>query len=740
MKKINNCRQSVIALLGLLVGLLLIGSGHSATIVLNPTDDTFIDQYGPINIHGLETNLVARRGGTGFILNPLIEFDLSGIPSGTTINSAKLGLYYWHYNDGDPVNRELTAHPITSSWSEMTATWNNQPTYDPIPMAYDTVPASYDWMEWNVTAYVHAVVNLGMPGHGIEIIDPATSGSYSMIYFYSKEYGSLRPYLEIDTGMAEGWYWKPAYPNYAPSGMPDFSQRQDTWQTIFPGPNGTIESSVAGDDVYNAANNVIAPGANCQLESTPVGDDIARWSFCGPTAVANCLWWFDSKFADPAGTPGDGVDDFSLVEGYSSLDDHEPNNVPHLIEDLAGRMGTCSEGLTNIDSMQNAIDEWFIDKGLDGMFTETTYITPEFEFIEAEIERSQDVILLLGWYGLDDPVEEMDQSQELCEWCEHVGPVYWISWQEFIPIADNLSRVEVKIARTAEYPDNHYPITMTIESPLGVVLTSKTLNWNEVPELPWCQTAWISFDVPDIPLTPGQSYYIVLTSVGLSYHWCAVDWDEYLPGESNFDVYYPWDWTFRTYYEFGGEYARQSQHYVTCSGVNSDLYLIAFSDPDKDISEGSMGNPPNHSSHPGDQTVHNDALYVSHDIYSVSIGTPDPGIGYNWWLPDYQSDYEFTVVEAAVVICPTEDTCDCEPGNCNGDATINIFDITYIIGFLYLSGPAPVPYALCSGDPNCDCVINIFDVTHLISFLYLSGPPPCTCQQWLTACGPPLRK
>jgi len=86
--------------------------------------------------------------------------------------------------------------------------------------------------------------------------------------------------------------------------------------------------------------------------------------------------------------------------------------------------------------------------------------------------------------------------------------------------------------------------------------------------------------------------------------------------------------------------------------------------------------------------------------------------------------------------CPFNE---CEPGNANGDETINIFDITYIISYLYLEGPAPTPYELCSGDPNCDCTCNIFTITYLISFLYLDGPAPCTCEQWMTSCGPPLR-
>jgi hypothetical protein len=83
--------------------------------------------------------------------------------------------------------------------------------------------------------------------------------------------------------------------------------------------------------------------------------------------------------------------------------------------------------------------------------------------------------------------------------------------------------------------------------------------------------------------------------------------------------------------------------------------------------------------------------------------------------------------------------CDCGPGNSNGDAFTNIFDVTYMISFLYKGGPDPTPYPLCSGDPNCDCTANIFDITYLISFLYKGGSPPCTCEDWLISCGPPLR-
>lgn len=112
-----------------------------------------------------------------------------------------------------------------------------------------------------------------------------------------------------------------------------------------------------------------------------------------------------------------------------------------------------------------------------------------------------------------------------------------------------------------------------------------------------------------------------------------------------------------------------------------------------------------------------------------------------WCDIHYPPGHEFMDLSLDLAFAlSTEQACDCQPGEANADGTINIFDITYLITYLYLGGPAPVPYALCNGDPNCDCTCNIFDITYLIQFLYLSGPPPCTCQQWLAACGPPLRK
>jgi len=74
-------------------------------------------------------------------------------------------------------------------------------------------------------------------------------------------------------------------------------------------------------------------------------------------------------------------------------------------------------------------------------------------------------------------------------------------------------------------------------------------------------------------------------------------------------------------------------------------------------------------------------------------------------------------------------------GDANGDYDKNIFDVTYLISYLYLDGPEPPSWA--TPDANCDCDVNIYDITCIISFLYEVGIPcdECICELWKSLCG-----
>ena len=450
-----------------------------------------------------------------------------------------------------------------------------------------------------------------------------------------------------DPAATQGWYWKPSYPNYAPQGVPDFDQHQDQWKKISPGPNGTIDSTVAGDDIFNVEENCIAPGLNCHLDSNVTGDDITEWIFCGPVAVANCFWWFDSKYADPAGTPGDGDDQYSIVEDYGAGDDHAKANAPLLIEELARAMNTTAMGTTYIDDMYNGVVDWFDSTGLTDEFTVQTYDTPEFSFIESEIERSQNVILLLGSYDYVVGDLTVDQAQLNGPHNDLLQTTTWWDFQSFIPNVQRLDAIEVLLVSNSAVPcDVQVNVYDTLYS--ANALGTKVVN----PGL-LASPTWIQFDfVPSIPLTPGSTYYFDVLQLDTNYHY---EWfydvpDPYPPGQgwmnnAPVDPYgNPFDWAFQTeYFNPPPHSERLKGHYVTCTGVNSAESMIAFSDPTLDIET-------------PEETDHNDAAYVSHDIYNVSIGSPRPDIDCHWWLSDYSAGHDYTVVEQAIVICPVPDT------------------------------------------------------------------------------------
>ena len=150
------------------------------------------------------------------------------------------------------------------------------------------------------------------------------------------------------------WYKKPAYPDYAPSGMPDFDQKQDAWH--------------------------------------PLGQ-VGHWTWCGPTAVANSKWWFDSKY-DPS----------NIVPAFPGVpDDHDVRNVAPLVANLSWWMDTDGQrtGIVHTGTYWQDM-EWGIKQYLQQQGITTLEVHnrtfPDFFWIEDEIYACQDVVLLLEFW------------------------------------------------------------------------------------------------------------------------------------------------------------------------------------------------------------------------------------------------------------------------------------------------------------------------------------------------------
>jgi hypothetical protein len=165
-------------------------------------------------------------------------------------------------------------------------------------------------------------------------------------------------------------YWKEGgWPDYAPKGMPDFSQKQDAW------------GQGIGQPPFAAW----------------------QWSYCGPVAAANSLWWFDSKFETNLDPPPTISDTYPLVTALTTTvdwDDHDRRNVEPLVNALAAQMGTTPVGGTSVHNLAAGISQYITGTVGAGQYTVNKVKAPPFPWVADEVRRSEDVILLLGFYQL----------------------------------------------------------------------------------------------------------------------------------------------------------------------------------------------------------------------------------------------------------------------------------------------------------------------------------------------------
>jgi PKD repeat protein len=102
--------------------------------------------------------------------------------------------------------------------------------------------------------------------------------------------------------------------------------------------------------------------------------------------------------------------------------------------------------------------------------------------------------------------------------------------------------------------------------------------------------------------------------------------------------------------------------------------------------------------------------------------------GYSSHMPVFSGPvvtYNPTTTVPAVVL---SGCCENYRGNVNGDVLdeIDIADLTFLVSYMFKSGPIPP----CEAEGNINGIgdIDIADVTYLVSFMFKSGPPPATCQ------------
>jgi N-acetylneuraminic acid mutarotase len=180
------------------------GSGVPTDLVIQPsTADSYVYQQTATTNYGTGT-LMYAQARTGQARRSLVQFDISSIPSGSTINSATLELYATAVSGSQTLN----VHRITGTWTETGVTWNTMPTLTSTADASIAGGTGAGWRIWDVLPVVQGWANGTNTNYGFIVKCNLETGLTAITYtFATKEYAttSLRPILRINYTPATSW-------------------------------------------------------------------------------------------------------------------------------------------------------------------------------------------------------------------------------------------------------------------------------------------------------------------------------------------------------------------------------------------------------------------------------------------------------------------------------------------------------------------------------------------------------
>jgi len=122
------------------------------------------------------------------------------------------------------------------------------------------------------------------------------------------------------------------------------------------------------------------------------------WTHSGPAAAADALWWLDSKEEFERGIK------YDLVTSYGLWYDHHAQNVPPLVEDLAGYVRTGEQG-TTVEDMVAGLEEYLRARGLEDSFVVEHIKGPSKEWVWRDAQQHEDIVLLLLGFWQHDGLE-----------------------------------------------------------------------------------------------------------------------------------------------------------------------------------------------------------------------------------------------------------------------------------------------------------------------------------------------
>ncbi len=189
--------------------LVLAASAQAASVTLNPTQDSYVSSSFPDNNYN--EIYVAFGEATTTVFRAYLKFDVSSIPSGSTITSATLRLY--REDNWNDALRNFLVSRIASNWTETGPTWNTRPnrTATPTATGFGGTPGTTGWISWTdgaILSWVQLWVDGSYANYGFEIRKDGTesAGEEALLKCTSREGSSA--------------YWPELVISYTPPATP----------------------------------------------------------------------------------------------------------------------------------------------------------------------------------------------------------------------------------------------------------------------------------------------------------------------------------------------------------------------------------------------------------------------------------------------------------------------------------------------------------------------------------------
>ena len=302
-------------------------AGQAADLVIQPaSSDTYISQDASGTNYGSAATMHVQRQQNSN-RRALVQFDLSGIPAGSVINTAQLELYC---TSPSSVSQTLNLHNVTASWTQAGATWTNMNAkYDGTVLSSRTGGTAMGWKSWTgLAGLVQEWIDGEVPNYGLMVKNSAEIGTTAYTYqFASSEHATVanRPILRV---------------NYTPPDVWDCSYTGGAECEALFAPSGEVAetevtSSGFGWNATDAQNYRVLRGVWSDLPALETtGADFSCYSFGAATSV-------NISADDPSGQAGRCY--FYLVQGYNGTDP----------DDYLGPAGNSTAGARIVNPTSN---------------------------------------------------------------------------------------------------------------------------------------------------------------------------------------------------------------------------------------------------------------------------------------------------------------------------------------------------------------------------------------------------